>query len=437
MTNGKLKPIFSFLIITVSLTIGAILGFWQIQPPSVDRSSPNYPVFQRMMGNIERWTQTPRPIGSKELESVRTEIVAEIENMGFSPIIHNVESINIQMNNTDIDVKNILVKFEHPDAARGVLFMAHYDSVGNSAGAGDNMVSVAALLEGLRSLEQVSDLKNNIYILFTDSEEFGLIGSRGFVNEHPELLEKIDMIVNIDGTSSGGVILFERTPLSYSLVRFYKNASVRPIGFSLASFIYDMMPMASDLMPFERAGLNGFSISAMEGMNTWHTPMDSFENLNEATAWHYLLNTLALVDYVANNSLDVLDATPKEAVFFPFFPSVMILMTAFVSAIFGIAACVLAVVALVYKLKQKSFKISFSNVCLLLFLILTIASMIFLATGSYLFYIPLFLTATCILVKKWSAGSITYVAIRGLSYIIVMMLWFPVIYLLVRILFGI
>ena len=392
------KQIFNFLILSVSLILGAILGFWQIQPPAVNRNSAVYPTFLKMMENIERWTQEPRPIGSDKLEFVRTEIISEIENMGFSPIVHSVQSISIQVSNIDIDIQNILVKIEQPNATRSVLFTAHYDSVPNSPGAGDNMVSVAALLEGLRSLEQGSALKNNIYFLFTDSEEIGLIGARGFVNEHPELLDEIDMVINIDGTSTGGVILFERTPLSYPVVRFYRNASVRPIGFSLASFVFDMMPMGSDLMPFERAGQNGFTISAMEGMNTWHTPMDSFENLNEATAWHYLLNTLALVDYVANNYLEELRATPREAVFFPFLPGIMILMTAFVSNVFGVLACAVAGIAFAYKLRQRQFKISL--ICLVLLLILTIASMIFLVSGSYLFYIPLLLLAGCVLIKQ-------------------------------------
>ena len=434
MMKSRANLIFTVLTIFISLVSGAILGFWQIQPPSVDRNSPVYPIFLQMMENIERWTQAPRLVGSEELERVRTEIVSEIEGMGFSPIIHHVESFNIQIDYIDIDVENILVKLEHPDASRSVLFMAHFDSVFNSPGAGDNMVSVAALLEGLRSLEQHGILRNNIYMLFTDSEEIALIGARGFVDEHPELIDKIDMVINIDGTSSGGVILFERTPLSYPIIRFYRNASVRPIGFSLASFIYDMMPMGSDLMPFAAAGLNGFSISAMEGMNTWHTPMDSFENLSEATAWHYLLNTISLVNYVANNDLEQLNATSREVVFFPFFPGVMILITAFASNILGTVACVLAIIALAYKLKQKPFRISFFDICFLLLILLTIASMIFLVTGSYLFYIPLFLLASCILVKKW---TVVHVAVRSLSCITVMVLWFPVVYLLVRISFRV
>jgi len=430
----KRKPNFSFYAIVVSLIIGAIIGFYQIQPPSVDRDSPIYPVFLQMMENIERWTQSPRPIGSEKLELVRAEIVSEIEGMGFSPIVQSIENINIRLNDIDVDVQNILVKLEHPDANRSVLFMAHYDSVPISPGAGDNMVAVAALLEGLRSLAENSELKNNIYILFTDSEEFGLLGSRGFIAEHLDLLDKIDMVINIDGTGSGGVALFERTPMSYSLVLFYRNAAVKPIGFSLASFIYNMMPMVSDLMPFAEIGLNGFSISAMEGMNTWHTVMDSFENLSEDTAWHYLLNILALVEYVANNNLDELATTQQETVFFPFFPGILVVMSVTVSNIFGIAVCFLAILAFIYKLRQKPFKATLSDICMGLLLVLTALTVVFVASGSYLFSIPLLLFVACLSIKKW---RVVDTAFCGLSCTIVMLLWFPVAYLSARILFRV
>ena len=63
--------------------------------------------------------------------------------------------------------------------------VAHYDSVPSSPGAGDNAASVAAILEAIRALKAGSALRNDLIVLFTDGEELGLLGAKGFVETYP------------------------------------------------------------------------------------------------------------------------------------------------------------------------------------------------------------------------------------------------------------
>ena len=79
---------------------------------------------------------------------------------------------------------------------RPSLLVAHYDSVTNSRGAGDDGAAVAALLETARIVMAGPKLRRSIFILFTDAEEVGLLGALAFVHEHP-LAQRAGIVIKL------------------------------------------------------------------------------------------------------------------------------------------------------------------------------------------------------------------------------------------------
>jgi hypothetical protein len=427
--NYTKKRVLRVLLIVATLVIGIILGLWQVRPPALPhKSTAEYLIYQNMMENIQKLAAEPHPSGSIEIEVVRAEIIAEIESMGLKPDIQDAGYMLWNPDSESLLLQNILVKLDAPGTDRGVMFVSHYDSVPDSPGAADAMLPVCAMLEALRVHAQNGVLQTNIYFLFTDGEEMGLLGARRFVEDNPELKDKIDMVINLEMRGNrGGVLLFEASPGAYSMLRTVKQSGAKTIGISWAVEVYAMMPNNTDLTAFFDAGYNGINYAAIEGVEHYHTPTDNFENLDRSTSWHYLQIVLALADHAANNDLSRLHQSSPEAVYFPFLPGVLVLMTAFVSHILCAAACVLFLVFTIVKMRNKELKVSFRYVLLCLLFLLSILSAVFFAAGSYLFYIPLMVMSISALLTKWPVAHLTA---RILSGIAVLLIWVPVVFLL-------
>ena len=472
MTFDKKIP--RILLIAAALVIGIVLGLWQTRPTAPPREgAEEYAAYQRMLANIQRLASEPHPSGSGEIETTRSQIIAEIRAMGLTPVIqdatytasdiadewlkmygaatkdewweqnrewvedyydgvHSLDGLieaTWPMDGETLPLQNILVKLDSPLTDRGVMFVSHYDSVSTAPGAADDTLAVCAMLEAMRAHAQNPVLENDIYFLFTDGEEHGLLGAWKFVDANPGLRDSIDMVINLEMRGNrGGVLLFETSAGAYSMLKTVKQSGARTIGTSWAAAIYTMMPNNTDLTAFLDAGYNGINYAAIEGVEHYHMPSDSYENLNKSTAYHYLQTVLSLAGYAARNSLDGLRGGPSpEAVYFPFLPGVIVLMTALASRLLCAAACVLALAFAVIKAMKKELKASFGNILMCLLFILSILSTVLFESGSYLFYIPLLLISITSLLKKW---TIAHIAVRVVSGIAALLIWIPVVFLL-------
>ncbi len=111
---------------------------------------------------------------------------------------------------------NIIVKFpaSNPEIEEGVMFTAHHD-VNNieSNNCQDNTASVVNLLRLCFYLKDKNDLKRNVYIVFTDSEEFG---GKGALRVSEQIINnefgKLQYVVNSELTALGEYIWSEKTP---------------------------------------------------------------------------------------------------------------------------------------------------------------------------------------------------------------------------------
>ena len=150
---------------------------------------------------------------------------------------------------------------------------------------------------------------------------------------------------------------------------------------------------------------------------------DSYENLNRATAWHCLQTTISLADYAANNSLEDLQEPSREAVFFPFLPGGIVLMTDITSNVICAIACVFALVVGTLRVRKKQPNSTSSTILMSLLILASIICSTFFTAGSYLLYIPLLLMTITSLIKTWPKA---HIAAKMVSGVIVLILWVPV-----------
>lgn len=446
------------ITLILALCAGIGIGVWQSVPSRVNENSPDYPAYRQMMDNIQDLAAKPHPTGSEENERVRAAIITEIEEMGLTPIIddasytpdeylevieqvyrglvgENYDSAVYAIEQYRLDqMINILVKLETAGAEGSILFVSHFDTSEEAPGAADDTLPVCIMLEVLRAHWQNNSLKNNLYFLFTDGEEDGLLGAWKFVRNHPELKNEIDIVINLEMRGNRGApLLFETSPQPYQELRTIIRSGAKPITASWMTAVYEILPNYTDLQIFLEAGYQGVNFAAVGGGEHYHEPTDNFENLDRNTAWHYLQTVLAIADYAASNSLDNLGKTPQDAVFFPFFPGNTVLMTSLVSNILCAGICLLSVFLIALDIKRKQFKISFSFILMIILILLSIASSIWFIAVSYLMYLPLL--AMC-LVKLTKPKTIANLAVRALSWIGVLMVWTPVFYLIGQLFLG-
>ncbi|HAG44175.1 MAG TPA: hypothetical protein DCL31_13690 [Clostridium sp.] len=378
---SKKIPIFLMIIVFV---VGTSVGLLQMKPPAVpSESDTDYPAYKRMLDNLKDMTVVPHPSGSKELESVRAHILAQIREMGLEPIVetevYTIEDIKSGLGaepgeeneiedhirneahfnkNDELILKNILVKLDAPNADRGVLMMAHYDTEKGTPGAGDDMISVCALLEAMREQSKNTNLKNDIYFLFCDGEELGAFGSKAFVKSHPELKESIDLVINVEGRGNrGGVIMFESSAYNYDLIRYFKSASSRPLAFSFTSSLYRKMPNTTDMTSFLDARYSGLNFTVAEGVENYGAMSDNYENFNLRTAYNYLRTVREIADYSAKEQFQG-NSSKQDGVYFPFLPGNLVLMSNTVAYILSGFVVLAALLWLILQIRHGRVRIS-------------------------------------------------------------------------------
>lgn len=380
--------------LVVVLVVGIIVGFRQVQPPAPPSSSdPHYAAYQRLLSNVKAMSVAPHVSGSKEIEVVHSYILEQIKDMGLEPIVeskmftlaeneadnqnkhqdiqrgqggqmspsfNDVNSgakTNMTNKNNTFELKNILVKIDAPNTDNGILIAAHYDTEEGSPGAADDSVSVAAILETMRKQAKNPNLKNDMYFLLTDGEELGAIGAKAFVASHPELKESINLVVNLDARGSrGGLIMFETSAQNYDLIRYFTAATSSSIAFSFTAELYKHMPNGTDLTDFLKTGYSGLNFAIAEGVENYHQPTDTFENLNRASAYQFLLTAFELSDYATHTPYQ--DTAKREGVYFPFWPGNIVLLskgaTYFLASLATIAA--IAWIALQVRCRKVSLR---------------------------------------------------------------------------------
>ena len=160
---------------------------------------------------------------------------------------------------------------------------AHYDSVKDCPGANDNATGVALVYEVARHLDQLKTRNYNVYIVFFDEEERGLIGSRAFAKGLKK--EKVNLVsahtIDQMGWDEDGDQAIELEMPTDELKAFYLKVA-EDHGFDFSIHITQVT--STDHKAFRELGFNAIGITEeyknKDSTPHYHRSTDTFETVN-------------------------------------------------------------------------------------------------------------------------------------------------------------
>ena len=178
-----------------------------------------------------------------------------------------------------------------------IVLTAHYDSTSLSTGAYDNMsgsIGILAMAEHFMTAPH----KRGIRMILCGSEERGLLGSKAWVRDYPELAEKCVLNVNLDmiGSIMGkfpACVTGEEKLVSY--IEYFANEMGFGIGVRQGVYSSDSSPMAD-------VGIPAVSFARLAANNTG-TIHNSYDTLKLMKAEHMAADIAfiqAFTDRMAN-----------------------------------------------------------------------------------------------------------------------------------------
>ena len=176
---------------------------------------------------------------------------------------NKVKNIRLEVFQKEYDGQSHNVVAELPGKRdEFIVLTAHYDTTSLSHGAYDNMSGCAGLL-GIMEQLKGKELNYGLRLVFCGSEERGLLGSKAYVRDHKEELEKIVLNINLDmiGTYLGKFIAC--VSAEDKLVHYISYMAAET-GFPVEakSGVY-----SSDSTPFADKGIPAVSFARIAGGN--------------------------------------------------------------------------------------------------------------------------------------------------------------------------
>lgn len=432
-----MKKIIVFAALLTALAAGIISGLTVIKPQQ--RPADEDVAFQAILQDIADITVVPHTAGSPENYAVRDMIVNRAEALGLTAEMLSFEldvndfiagymsdyntgddayrkqmddyilaegyssleeMVHDQLNTNGADVlylDNLLVKVNGTAPRGTAMFVSHYDHVKGAPGAADDALAVACMLRLMETMAQ-NPPENDVYFLYTDGEENGLLGAADFVRTQQQYADEIDVLFNFEARGNkGALLMFETSGNDYELVRQFSNNVPQPVTLSIATAIYGMMPNGTDYTEFKNAGYYGLNFAMIEGDETYHQPTDTLENLDKDTAWQYYQTMMALGEYFSNSDLSGIDNT-QAALYFPLPLVGIVVIPGWLGYVIGFAPLILALGLIILTVRNREMKSGrrILRIVGMMFLGLTptVVTMFFFA-GSYMLSIPalLFLLA--------------------------------------------
>lgn len=157
-----------------------------------------------------------------------------------------------------------------------IIIGAHYDSISygrgqDAPGADDNAAGVAVMLEIARVFQNES-FNRTIYFIAFSGEEFGLLGSKNWLEKHEHLRDNIVAMINLDSVAYGDKLLIGS--------RYNWLLDVFPLGVNMERVSY---LVGGDDISFLEENLPAVRFQDV-GDPYHHTPDDTIETLNFSLA---------------------------------------------------------------------------------------------------------------------------------------------------------
>ncbi len=208
----------------------------------------------------------------------------------YNQIYRNVErgaevTLEIDVQNRffdeDLNAYNTLADLPGSDLAdEYVMIGAHLDSWHMGSGATDNAAGSVVMMEALRILKSL-DLqpRRTIRIALWSGEEQGLLGSRSWVEQHPELHDKVSAYLNLDNGT--GKVRGVYSQMNEEAIPMFEQM-LWPFNDLGVVSVWHRNTGGTDHLSFDRAGIPGFNFvqDPIEySIRTHHTYLDTFDHM--------------------------------------------------------------------------------------------------------------------------------------------------------------
>lgn len=253
-----------------------------------------------------------RQPGTENHTRARAYIIDQLKIFGYQVRVQEADARRPELGRT-ARVANIIGVLPGV-RPQGVGLVAHYDSRGDTPGAGDDAFGVAVALEAARVIAASADRQWATYVLLTDGEEEGLMGAAALMND-AEIRDRLAAYINIESTGSAGpVLLFQTGPGNDWLVEPWARHAPRPRGSSFAVEIYNRLPNDTDFTIFARHQVPGLNFAAIGDSYTYHTARDTPEQLTTRALSDAGDNVVSIVSTLQHR--DITLRTDRDATYF-------------------------------------------------------------------------------------------------------------------------
>lgn len=270
----------------------------------------------RAWAHVEQLAGTigSRPIGTRANVEARAYVVRELERNGFAVTIQQAVAARPERGMTARVFNVIGIAPGQTDDA--LALVAHYDSVADGPGAGDDAFGAAVVIEAGRVLAARDGRRHSLMIVLTDGEEAGLMGAAAFVQDGA-LVGRVRGYLNVEAIGSRWpAFLFETTPAATAVLDAWARHAPYPRGASFAVEIYKRLPQDTDFSILQRAGLAGLNHALIGDSYVYHTDRDDPDRLDRtavARVGHNVVSIMAALDSVA---LAPLTPPPSPPIYF-------------------------------------------------------------------------------------------------------------------------
>jgi hypothetical protein len=314
----KILVLWGFIIALVILSVRALHA-----PQPLPATAPeNEFSAERALIHVREIAAVPHALGSPADAAARNYLVAQLTQLGLQPQIFSSLGVDPTARLVIAGKTNDIVG-RLPGTASGpaIVLMAHYDSVYRAPGAGDDASGVASILEMVRALKHGPPIQRDIIVLFTDGEEAGLLGAEAFAHSHP-WMKDAGLVLNFEARGNRGPsLLFETSQNNRPLIQAVAHVAPYPIGSSLFYELYKILPNDTDFTVFRPAGIPGLNFAFGEGLEAYHSPLDTPDHLSLASLQHHGSYGLALTRHFGQFDLAALRNSQGDDVFFDWFGS--------------------------------------------------------------------------------------------------------------------
>ena len=305
------------LVVLMLTAIAAVYGIAPTSPVSADAPVSDFSA-GRGMAHINVIADAPRPLGSAKHGQTRAYLIDTLESWGWDTEVHRAVGIlgaGVVGTQRIAAVANVIATTPGTASTGTVLLAAHYDTVAGAPGAADDGLGVGTLLETARALSAAGaePPQNDVMLVFTDGEEYGLLGAEAFVRERADMLGTTVVLNHEARGANGAPITFRTSSPNRTLLEALSGAP-GALAESSGEAAFEALPNDSDFTRFADAGFHGYDTAITAGSAFYHSPLDDPEHLSPASLQQMGETTLALTRDLAGRDLSTIDDSGEDLV---------------------------------------------------------------------------------------------------------------------------